>query len=106
MLRQVWINLISNAIKFSPEGGKIEINLKREGNFAVATVRDYGCGISEEELPKIFDKYYRSPTAKDTEGNGLGLAICKRICTLSGGSISAASAVGEGAEFKVSLPLQ
>lgn len=105
MLRQVWINLLSNAIKFTPEGGKISVSLKRKKDNAVICVRDTGCGIPKEDIPKIFDRYYRSPDAKLTEGNGLGLAICKRICTLAGGSISAESELGNGSTFTVELPL-
>lgn len=106
LLRQVWLNLLSNAVKFTPEGGKINISLKRSGNFAVAAFKDSGCGIKEEDLPHIFDKYYRSETAKPVEGNGLGLAICKRICALAGGEIAVSSKPGEGSEFTVSLPLK
>lgn len=105
MLRQVWVNLLSNAVKFTPEGGRIEITLRREGGFAVVTVKDSGCGIAEGDIARIFDKYYRAPSAKDTEGNGLGLAICKRACTLAGGEISVKSKPGEGSIFTVRLPL-
>lgn len=105
MLRQVWINLLSNAIKFTPEGGKISVSLRRESGSAVVKVTDTGCGIPQEELSKIFEKYYRSASAKETAGNGLGLAICKRICALSGGDISAESRTGGGSTFTVTLPI-
>lgn len=105
MLRQVWINLLSNAIKFTPEGGKIEVGLKREGDFAVVKIKDSGMGIAAEDLPRIFEKYYRSASASGTEGNGLGLAICKRVCALAGGDISAESELGKGSTFTVRLPL-
>lgn len=105
MLRQVWINLLSNAIKFTPEGGKIEVGLTAENGNAVVKIKDTGCGISVEDAQKIFQKFYRSAAAKGVEGNGLGLAICKRICTLSGGDIYVTSHLGEGSEFTVVLPL-
>lgn len=105
LLKHVWLNLLSNAIKFTPEGGKIEVSLKRVGESAEVYFRDTGCGISPEDMPRLFDKYYRSESAKSTPGNGLGLAICKRICALSGGTITAASD-GAGATFTVVLPLE
>lgn len=105
MIKQLWINLISNAVKFTPENGKIEISLKRGNGCAVAKIKDNGAGIDEGETEKIFEKYYRSPSAKKTEGNGLGLAICKRICALCGGSVSCKSKKGNGTEFTVTLPL-
>lgn len=105
MLKHVWINLISNAVKFTPENGKIDISLKRENGGAVAVFKDSGYGVNEEDISKIFDKYYRSPSAKKTAGNGLGLAICKRICTLYDGTITCKSKKGNGAEFTVTLPL-
>ncbi len=105
MLRQIWINLLSNAVKFTPEGGKIEVTLKKSGDYAVAAFADTGVGIPAEELPHIFDKYYRARSAEGKEGSGLGLAICKRICELSGGKIEAANRAGGGAVFTVTLPL-
>lgn len=106
LLKQVWLNLLSNAIKFTPEGGKINVSLKREGDFAVVKVQDSGCGISEENLPHVFDKFFRA--SKEVDGNGLGLAICKRVCELEGGTISAESGgkAGEGTTFTVRLPLR
>lgn len=105
MLREVWLNLLSNAIKFTPEGGKIEITLKRVGGSAQVAFKDSGGGVSPADMPKIFDKYYRGAEAKTTPGNGLGLAICKRICTLSGGDISVLSEEGKGSTFTVTLPV-
>ena len=106
LLKHVWINLISNAVKFSPENSKIEIRLKRVNDNAVVTFKDNGCGIDEVDAEKIFDKYYRAEAAKGTEGNGLGLAICKRICTLSNGEIKCESKSGCGATFTVTLPIE
>lgn len=106
MLRHVWINLLSNAVKFTPAGGKVEVTLKDLGDCAVAEFADSGTGIAEEDLPHIFDKYYRAKSASGHEGSGLGLAICKRICVLSGGKIEAANRKGGGAVFTVTLPLE
>ena len=105
LLRQVWLNLLSNAVKFTPEGGKILCGLTQRDGYAVVTVSDNGTGIKDEDLPKIFDKYYRGTNLPQSEGNGLGLAVCKRICNLCGGEISVESRLGEGAAFTVKLPL-
>ncbi len=104
LLGNVWSNLLSNAIKFTPAGGEINVTLKKEGGEAVVIVNDSGSGIPEEDIPRVFEKFYRSSTAKKTEGNGIGLAICKRICTLLNGDISCVKAE-KGAAFKVVLPL-
>lgn len=104
LLSNVWINLLSNAIKFTPAGGKIRIELKKANGKAVATVSDSGAGVAEKDMPHVFEKFYRSSSVKKTEGNGIGLAICKRICTLLNGEISCVK-VEEGACFKVVLPL-
>lgn len=105
MLRQIWINLLSNAVKFTPEGGKIEITLKKSGDCAVAEFSDNGIGIAEEDVPHIFEKYYRAGSVSGFDGSGLGLAICKRICSLYGGNIEVKSRKGEGTVFTVTLPL-
>lgn len=100
LLKQVWLNLLSNAVKYTPEGGKISVSLKREGGRIVVSVSDTGIGIPQEAIPKIFEKYYQVSSGT---GNGLGLAICKRICELSGGEISVESREGEGSVFTVKL---
>ncbi len=100
LIKQVWLNLLSNAIKFTPEGGKVTVRLKAEGGMAEVSVEDTGIGIPEESLPKIFDRYYQ---VKEGNGNGLGLAICSRICELCGGEITASSKLGEGSVFTVKL---
>lgn len=105
LLRHIWNNLLTNAIKFTPCGGKLTVSLRRENGSLVAVFRDNGAGIGEEDLPRIFDKFYRSASSENKEGYGVGLAICKRICTLLEGEISCKSKKGEGAEFTVKLPL-
>ena len=100
LLRQVWLNLISNAVKFTPAGGKVTVSLTTEGGRARVDVSDTGIGIPEEEQEKIFDKFYQ---VNKGGGNGLGLAICRRICSICGGKISVKSRPGEGSTFTVIL---
>lgn len=105
LLSQVWINLMDNAIKFTPEGGSVDITLKSEGNVVELTVKDSGCGIPEQAQSRIFDKFYQANTSHSTEGNGLGLTLAKRIVKLHGGEITCRSTPGEGTEFVVKLPI-
>lgn len=103
LLYLVWYNLIGNAIKFSPENGKIEIRLTaNEGNITVA-VQDYGCGIGKEEQKHIFDKFYQVDRAHSGNGNGLGLALVKRIVTLCNGEVFVESEPNQGSVFFVRL---
>lgn len=105
ILHHVWINLLNNAVKFSPEGGEVSVTLRQEGKNAVVSVADTGPGMDEDTLRHIFDKFYQGDASRATEGNGLGLALAKRILDLSGGSVAAQSAPGQGAAFTVRLPL-
>ncbi len=100
MIKQVWLNLLSNAIKFTPAGGDIAITLSAADGRAKVCIADSGTGIPEDALNKVFDKYYQVTPGN---GNGLGLAICKRICTLAGGEISVSSRLGAGSKFTVVL---
>ncbi len=104
LARQMWINLIGNAVKFTPAGGTVAISLEREDGFAVVRVRDSGRGIPADEVPLVFDKYYQGKSGQPKKGLGLGLSIVKRIVDLCGGEISVESAVGEGSVFTVILP--
>lgn len=103
LLELVWNNLFSNAIKFTKNGGKITLILKNQGNVVIATIRDTGCGMSEETRKNIFDKFYQSDTSHSQEGNGLGLALVDRVIRLLDGEILVTSTLGEGSEFKVVL---
>jgi signal transduction histidine kinase len=105
LLDMVWNNLISNAVKFTPEQGEIAIEAKKEQNSVLVSVSDNGCGIAEESLHHIFDKFYQADTSHATHGNGLGLALVKRILDLLGGDISVISTVGIGSIFTVKLPI-
>ena len=102
-LEIVWSNLISNAIKFTEPNGKIFISLKEEGGAAVVKVSDAGCGISAETGRHIFDKFYQGDTSHAQEGNGLGLALVKKVIDVLGGEISVESQLGKGSTFIVRL---
>ena len=103
LLSLVWNNLFSNAIKFTPPHGKISLTLKAEGEFAVVQVSDTGCGISPEVGKHMFEKFYQGDTSHATQGNGLGLALVKRVMDIVGGDISVSSEVGKGSIFTVKL---
>ena len=103
MMRHVWDNLISNAIKFNPHGGLIRIRMAKQENAVVFTIEDCGPGISEEAKKHIFDKFYQADSSHREEGNGLGLALVKRILTIAGGTITAENMAGGGCRFTVVL---
>lgn len=102
-LEIVWNNLLSNAIKFTEKCGKIKITLKEKNNHAIVTIADNGCGISREVGDHIFDKFYQGDTSHLTEGNGLGLALVKKVIDILGGEISVDSELGKGSAFTVVL---
>ncbi len=106
LLHHVWSNLISNAIKFSPRGDTITLTLKNRDNMVIFSVVDNGSGLSEEAKKHVFDKFYQDNTVHKTNGNGLGLALVKKIVTLSGGSVFADNSKQGGAIFTVILPYQ
>jgi signal transduction histidine kinase len=105
MLEIVWNNLLSNAIKFTGAGGHISLTLKAENGFAVVAVQDSGCGMDAETKKRIFDKFYQGDTSHSQEGNGLGLAMVKKVIEIQGGSIAVESAVDKGSAFTVRLRL-
>jgi signal transduction histidine kinase len=105
-LQQVVINVLSNAIKFSPEGGAVEVELTRDEGYAHIIVRDHGVGIGSEFLPYVFDRLRQGESASN-RGLGLGLWIVRDIVERHGGTVTAASAgEGMGSTFTVSLPLR
>lgn len=106
MLSHIWINLISNAIKFTSDGGRISCDLHADGESIVFTVSDSGIGMSEETLSHIFEKFYQGDKSHSTLGNGIGLNIVSRIVTLAHGDIKVESEVGKGSIFTVTLPNQ
>jgi signal transduction histidine kinase len=108
-VEQVLINLLTNASKYSPVGGEIVLTLAREGEWAVARVRDRGRGIAPEMLPRIFDLFVQAPPVpgeSPSSGLGIGLALSRRLVELHGGTIEARSeGLGHGSEFTVRLPI-
>jgi len=105
-IHHVWMNLVSNAIKYTPKGGAVEITLSQEPAYVVGMVKDTGIGIAPADQVKIFDEFYRAEQAKQLEphGTGLGLAIVKRIVEEYKGRVEVESSPGEGALFKFKLP--
>lgn len=106
LLIQVWINLLDNAIKFTSSNGLIECKLKQSNNWIIAMISDTGVGMSENVQKHIFDKFYQGDKSHSSEGNGLGLALVKRIIDLCGGIIEIQSKEGKGSAFTIKLPCQ
>ena len=106
-LKQVVVNLLDNAIKYTPEKGAIQLRVRAVNGHAVLEVEDNGIGIPPEALPHIFERFYRVDPARsaDSESAGLGLSIVKSICTAHGAEVEAQSAIGKGSRFRVKLPL-
>ena len=103
LLSLVWNNLLSNAIKFTDDGGKISVSLKTSGPMAIVKVADTGCGIDRETGKHIFEKFYQGDTSRATRGNGLGLALVRRVVEIVGGNISVESQVGKGSVFTIEI---
>ena len=106
MLKTVVRNFMSNAIKFTPENGSIDINLSTEGDYAKVSVRDHGVGIAPERLSSIFNKGETTYGTGGEEGSGLGLQLCQDFATKNGGSCTVESVLGEGSTFSVLVPLK
>lgn len=106
-LRQIVVGLIHNGIKFTPTGGQVWVRAKQQGDFLQLEFKDTGIGISVQEIPKIFDRFYRvrQVAGEDSSGAGLGLTIVQQLLLRSGGSISVKSRPGEGSIFSVMLPI-
>lgn len=105
LLEQVWSNLLDNALKFTPEGGRVKVKAESDGQNATVTVTDNGCGMDQEELDRVFDQFYQADASHSGQGFGLGLYIVRRIVELHRGTVWAESAPGEGSSFSVMLPL-
>lgn len=104
MLSHVWINLISNAIKFTPDNGIITISLTDVSDAIIFKIRDNGIGMTDETKSRIFEKFYQGDKSHNLSGNGIGLNIASRIVTLAGGTIEVESEIDRGSEFTVILP--
>lgn len=105
LLKQVWTNLIDNAIKFSPEKSEIILSMETESDSFTVTITDHGLGMDEKTQHSIFDKFYQADPSHSSEGNGLGLAIVKKIVELHRGTITVKSQPMQGSSFTVMLPV-
>ncbi|MGN0814906.1 MAG: ATP-binding protein [Candidatus Coproplasma sp.] len=103
LLALVWNNLFSNAFKFTGEGGKVSVSMTADERYATVTVADTGCGMSAEVGAHIFEKFYQGDSSHSTQGNGLGLALVKRVIDILKGEIAVKSAVGVGTTFTVRI---
>jgi signal transduction histidine kinase len=106
-LKQVIVNLVDNAIKYTPAGGTVGVTISASGDLAVLDVKDTGIGIPQTSLPLIFERFYRADEVRSrtSGGIGLGLAIVKSICVAHHGAITARSVEGQGSRFRIELPL-
>lgn len=103
LLSEVWVNLLGNAIKFTPRGGSIAVRLRGGADAVAVTIRDTGIGMDQQTLDHMFEKFFQGAHSHSFDGNGLGLALVKTIVERSGGTVSADSRVGEGTTFTVTL---
>lgn len=104
MLEHVWLNLIGNAIKFSPHSGTIRISAAQQKDCIEVCIKDEGIGMSEQTMEHIFDKFYQGAPSHSAAGNGLGLSLVRRMIDLCGGKITVESVLGVGSVFRVFLP--
>jgi signal transduction histidine kinase len=105
-MAQVLGNLVSNALRYTPPGGLIELSANQEGNQVLLRVRDNGAGIAPQDLPNVFNRFYRGDTSRQNNGDaGLGLTIAKSLVTAMDGEIGVESHLGEGATFTMRFPV-
>ncbi|MBP1560032.1 MAG: HAMP domain-containing histidine kinase [Oscillospiraceae bacterium] len=105
LLYQVWVNLVSNAVRYTERGGKIRVALEKAEDAVTVSVSDNGKGLSEEEAANVFRRFYKADKSRGSQGTGLGLSIAKRIAELHGGDISVSGGKGVGTTFTVTLPV-
>jgi two-component system, OmpR family, phosphate regulon sensor histidine kinase PhoR len=108
LLSQVWLNLLHNSIKFTPDGGSVRVALCRQGNSITCTIADTGIGMAREDQIHVFERFYKADKSRERtrEGSGLGLAIAKKVVEMHHGTIGLTSEVGRGTPFTVSLPAE
>ncbi|HVB59115.1 MAG TPA: heavy metal sensor histidine kinase [Candidatus Acidoferrales bacterium] len=106
-LERLFLVLLDNAVKYTPDGGRIEVHLSREDGFVIADIADTGIGVADEDLPHIFERFYRADRARsrDSGGSGLGLAIGSWIAQAHGGEIRVQSKIAKGSSFQIRLPI-
>jgi len=104
-IAQLMDNLISNAIKFTPHGGEVTVIVSRSGDDVHVEVHDSGVGIPEDEIDKLFTRFFRASTSQTVQGTGLGLSIVQSIVEAHRGHVAVLSDVGKGTTFRVDLPL-
>ena len=105
MLKNILLNLLSNATKFSGEGKNIWVTVSNKDQVLSIAVRDEGIGIPEDDMPYLFDTFFRGKNVSNIQGTGLGLPIIKRYLNLLNGDITVASGFNEGSAFRISLPV-
>ena len=105
MMQHLWINLLDNAVKYTPEGGKVTVSVSEENGYAIVKIADTGEGMSKDIQKHLFDPYFQGDSSHSRQGLGLGLSIVKRIVELCKGTITVRSKVGEGSIFTVILPM-
>jgi signal transduction histidine kinase len=105
-MRQVLANLVDNAVKYTPAGGRVVLRAETSGRDAVISVEDTGVGIAPEDLPRIWERLYRGDRSRTTRGLGLGLSLVKAIVEAHGGQVAVASTPGAGTRVDVRLPLE
>ncbi len=106
LLEDAWMNLITNAVKYTQPGGTVAVTLERRSHQAIVKVRDTGCGMSDDQVKHAFDRFYQGESSHVSEGSGLGLAIVKAVAKKHNGTVNVRSKLGIGTEFTVIIPLR
>ena len=104
LFRRALINLITNALRFTPSGGSVTVALERRSNASAVSVSDTGCGISSQQVPQVFNRFFRGDPARTAQGTGLGLAIVKSIMQIHDGDVSVASELNKGTVVTLTFP--